>query len=539
MSVESRHAAGLRLGNRPTGPATVTHRAGRGSLRRTQLVALLVLSVIVAACSAGHNVPPLAPAAPSRPTAQTAAICDHQDPGPSSPPPGAVVIDPAVEGDLSAKTKANPAGTTFWLRPGTHLLGTDEFDQVAPKNGNTYLGAPGAIIDGQGLNRYAFTTQARDVTIRHLTIRGFTPPQDQGVVNHDSGDGWVIEHNTIEGNKGAALMAGAHQQVRQNCLRNNGQYGMNAYQRGNTIVGLVVERNEIVGNNTEDWDTKAPGCGCIGGIKFWAVNGADVRSNWIHNNRGPGLWADTNNNDFLIENNLIENNEGEAVFYEASYNLILRNNVLRHNTLVEGKKFADRRDDFPVGTVYLSESGGEPRVPARTDKIDIYDNDFEDNWAGITAWENADRFCNSAANTSTGDCTRLVATVAKCSQPAIAAEPLYSDCRWKTQRVDIHDNTFTFTRAVVGCYPGFAGRMAVLSNYGTFPDWSPYKAEVIQQAITRDQHVQWRDNRYTGPWTFMLASTGRSFSIADWQGDPARQDAGSSFATNESDTPCR
>ena len=28
--------------------------------------------------------------------------------------------------------------------------------------------------------------------------------------------------------------------------------------------------------------------------------------------------------------------------------------------------------------------------------------------------------------------------------PAIAGEPLYADCRWKTQRVDIHDNTFAF-----------------------------------------------------------------------------------------------
>ena len=32
-------------------------------------------------------------------------------------------------------------------------------------------------------------------------------PQDQGVVNHDSGDGWVIENNTIQNNRGAALMA--------------------------------------------------------------------------------------------------------------------------------------------------------------------------------------------------------------------------------------------------------------------------------------------------------------------------------------------
>lgn len=507
------------------------------SCRLARLVPMLVLALVLAACSSVSDAPPPPAggvAALPDSTRPVAAVCDRTVPGPDSAPPGAITVDPAIDGDVVAKTKSNPPGSTFWLRPGTHTLGPDEFDQVAPKDGSTYLGAPGAVIDGRGLNKYAFTTEARDVTIRHLTIRGFIPPADQGVVNHDSGDGWVIEHNTIEGNKGAALMAGARQQVRSNCLRNNGQYGMNAYQSGNAIVGLVVEHNEIVGNNTEDWETKVPGCGCTGGIKFWAVDGADVRHNWIHDNRGAGLWADTNNNDFLIEGNLIEGNDDEAVFYETSYNLVLRGNVIRNNTLVKGKKFSDENDSFPVGTIYLSEAGGEPRIPARTDKIEIYDNLLENNWSGITAWENADRFCNSAANTSTGYCTRLVPTVSDCSSPAIAAEPLYSDCRWKTQRVDIHDNMFTYTQAVVGCYPGFAGRMAVFSNYGTYPDWSPYKAEVIQQAITFKQNNLWRNNSYSGSWAFTAEEPGRTIGADGWRGGPYNQDAGSRFSDDGS-----
>ncbi|MFN2496643.1 MAG: right-handed parallel beta-helix repeat-containing protein [Pseudonocardiaceae bacterium] len=496
---------------------------------------LPALALVLASCSSPSVGTP-APnnsGLPAELRREVAAVCDNTAPGPTTAPPGAVTVSPTVDGDLIVKTQTNPPGTTFWLSPGVHTLGSDKYGQVIPKDDNTYLGAPGAIIDGRGLNLFAFTTEAENVTIRHLTVRGFVPPQDQGVVNHDSGNGWVIEYNTIENNAGAGMMAGARQQVRGNCLRNNGQYGMNAYQPGNGIVGLVVEGNEIAGNNTEDWEAKAPGCGCSGGVKFWSVNGADIRSNWIHDNHGAGLWADTNNNDFLIERNLIENNDAEAVFYETSYNLILRGNVLRHNTLVKGKEFAGRPDDFPVAAIYLSESGGEPRVPARTDKIEIYENVFEDNWSGITAWENADRFCNSAANTSTGICTRLVETVAACTQPAIATRPLYSDCRWKTQRVDIHANTFVHTPALVGCAPGFAGRMAILSNYGTYPDWSPYQGEVVQQAITRDQQIRWHDNRYTGPWTFMLASVDRLYSAAEWQADPYRQDAGSTFAAGK------
>ncbi len=348
-------------------------------------------------------------------------------------------------------------------------------------------------------------------------------------MNHDSADGWIIENNVIEENRGAAMMAGAHQQVRGNCLRNNGQYAMNAYKPADDIVGLVVENNEIVGNNSDDTEAKNPDCGCSGGIKFWAVNGADIRNNWIHDNRGVGLWADTNNNDFLIENNVIENNDGEALFYEISYNMIFRGNVVRNNTIVKGKGFAEGRDNFPVGTVYLSEAGGEPRVKARTDKIEIYDNLFENNWGGVVAWENSDRFCNSIANTSTGYCTLVVKDPKKCSPPGISREPLYSDCRWKTQRVEVRNNRFIDSTDVVGCEPGYSGRMAILANYGTSPDWSPYMDDVVQKAITYRQDVRWRDNTYVGPWSFTLNNVDVVVDVTQWQAEPSQQDVGSTF----------
>ncbi len=450
------------------------------------------------------------------------AVCDA---GPVSPsmPDGAVVVEPGT--DLSVKTRDLPPGTTFWLAKGTHTLGTDEFGQIIPKDGNAYLGAPGAILDGGGVNRYAFTQQARDVVIKGLAIRGFAAPQDQGVVNHDSGPDWVIEGNRIEENRGAAMMAGVRQKVLRNCLRNNGQYGINAYRAGDGITGLVVEGNEIAGNNTDDWEKKVPGCGCSGGAKFWAVDGADIRGNWVHHNHGAGLWADTNNNDFVIEDNLIEDNEAEALFYEISYNLVMRGNTIRRNTLVQGKEFADRGDNFPVGTIYLSEAGGEPRVPARTTLVEITDNVFEDNWAGITLWENADRFCNSPANTSSGSCTRLVPAVSSCSQPGIATRPLYDDCRWKTQRVSVHGNVF---RMGPGC-TGLCGRMAVLANFGTYPDWSPYRGPVVSDAVTFRQENRWYDNTYVGSWRFVVHDTSRTLGAAEWQAAPYLQDACSSF----------
>ncbi|WP_431998352.1 right-handed parallel beta-helix repeat-containing protein [Streptomyces fungicidicus] len=503
----------------------------RSEGRRRALPAAPLVLVLLAAtgCESTPDSRPEPTAAWSTPVAR---VCAEPGAGPSGAPAGAVTVDPSVTGDLAAKTRNSPPHTTFWLRPGTHRLAADRYAQVVPKTGNVYLGAPGAVLDGRKTNQYAFGGTARDVTLRHLTVQGFVAPHDEGVVNHDSADGWVIEHSTIQNNSGAGLMAGARQRVRANCLRGNGQYGMNAYKADGPLRDLVVEGNEITGNNTDDWERKRPGCGCTGGVKFWSVDGADIRGNWVHDNRGAGLWADTNNNDFRIEENVLEANDGAALIYETSYNAVVRENTIRRNNWVEGRKSADRGDSFPFATVYVSESGGEPRIPARTDRIEIHRNVLEDNWSGITLWENADRFCNSPANTSSGDCTLLVKDTGSCTRPAIATAPLYADCRWRTQRVDIHDNRFVLDKSVVDCAVK-CDRMAVLANYGTYPDWSPYQGERVAEAITLEQHNRWHDNVYVGPWKFVAHDPSRVLDSAQWQGAPYRQDAGSTFRARD------
>lgn len=505
----------------------------RPRTRVRHLVLLGALSPLLFACSA----PPGEAAAPGAnspdafrmaPAGAVAAVCGHTRPGPTAAPAGAVEIDPSADGTLSEKIASSPAGTTFWLAPGRHTLGSDEYDSVAPKDGDTFLGAPGAILDGRGKNRYAFTYTAQDVTIRGLTVTGFVSPANEGVVNHDSGHHWVVEDNTIEKNEGAGLMVGSRNEVRRNCLRDNGQYGLNAVTVFGNVEDILLEGNEITGNNTADWESRIEGCGCTGGAKFWAVNGATIRGNWVHDNRGGGLWADTNNNDFVFEKNLIEKNDGPAIIYETSYNAVIRYNTIRRNNWVEGRTFASRGDTFPEPTIYISESGGDERIPARTDKIEIYGNDLVDNWSGITLWENADRFCNSAANSSTGYCTLVQPTLSKCAAPAIADKPLFDDCRWKTQRVDIHGNRFAVDPEVMNCST-LCARMAVLSNSGTVPEWSPYLEDTVQQAITFHQDNTWHDNYYVGPWWFVVFDASTVVNQAGWRSDPYNQDEGSDF----------
>ena len=104
-------------------------------------------------------------------------------------------------------------------------------------------------------------------------------------------------------------------------------------------------------------------------------------------------------------------------------------------------------DNFPDAAIYISESGGDARVPyglVGSPTIDISNNLIEDNYNGVTLWENADR---SAAPRRTRPAatarwqTRVV-KLSTCTATTITKAPYNADCRWKTQNVKVHHNTF-------------------------------------------------------------------------------------------------
>ena len=439
--------------------------------------------------------------------AKRARVCDTQKlRGPTERPPGARVVRPGQ--DLGNVVNNSPAGRTFYLLAGVHLLGTGQYDQVIPKDGDVFIGAPGAVLDGQRLNRYAFVGQAEDVEISYLTIQNFGEPTDnnsEGVVNHDAGDGWFIHHNTVQDNGGAGVFLGSGTRVVRNCIRSNGQYGVSAYEPDG-VRNIVLRGNEIARNNTADWETLQPGCGCTGGGKFWDTRGARIIGNYVHHNNGAGLWADTNDVDFLIRGNYFSRNAGIGFFYEISYNALIQGNTFVRNGWGEGPE----SPGFPIGAIYLSEAGSDVRAGEHYGRhLRIAGNRFIDNWSGVMAWENPDRFAGSPNNTSS-DYTTLVnpqATLANCSNPDLIGQPPYiDDCRWKTQHVRVVNNLFSFDPANIpqcevdlGC--GFNGLVA---NYGTDPDWSPYQAYKVPDDITFHQDNLWSRNVYRGPWQFMI-----------------------------------
>ena len=451
------------------------------------------------------------------------AVCGNTEllAGPAVAPEGAITVPAGNNGDMFYDMRA--ANTTFWFAPGVHTLGTDEYDQIQPGNGSTFIGAPGAVLDGQHANRYAFTQEATGVRIAHLEIINFgrTTPEnggasnnDEGVVNHDSGANWTIDHNYVHDNDGAGVFMGTGNNVNNNCLKDNGQYGASAYHRDD-VSNVTFADNEVTGNNTDDWESRREGCGCTGGMKFWATTGATITGNWVHDNRGTGIWADYNNSTFDIENNYIEENDGTGLFYEVSYNFLIKDNTFKRNAIVTGKQFADRTDSFPVGAIYISESGGDSRAGSQYVQSEITGNDFKDNWGGVILWENADRFCrpNEEFDT-TNNCPPFDQTWGT---------------RYKTQNIDIHNNRFSANKEAIDCDSNYCARQAIFSNYGTSPTNSPYLGTTIQDAITYNQDNHWFDNEYHGPWLFTTYEPSRMVGFTEWQASPYSQDANSTF----------
>ena len=94
-------------------------------------------------------------AATAYPGTPPARICGNAaipGEGPTSAPAGAVTVPAGNNSGVNFGLD----NTTFWFAPGAHTLGTGEFSQIDPGSNSTYIGAPGAILDGQRINRYAF-----------------------------------------------------------------------------------------------------------------------------------------------------------------------------------------------------------------------------------------------------------------------------------------------------------------------------------------------------------------------------------------------
>lgn len=229
---------------------------------------------------------------------------------------GAIIVRPGS--NLQDLVNSNPPGTIFRLQAGIYAG-----QKVSPKDGNQFLGEPGAILDGNRAS-HAFGGSARNVVIQGLIIEDYANAPQLGAI-HTGGSGWVIRGNEVRYNATAGIVAPPFSHIVGNFIHHNGQIGLKAEG-----AGVVIEGNEISHNNHNDafdmnWEA--------GGTKFLRTQNLVIRNNYVHDNHGAGLWTDSDNQGTLYEGNVVVNNYGPGIFHEISFSATIRNNRVEGNAL--------------------------------------------------------------------------------------------------------------------------------------------------------------------------------------------------------------
>jgi hypothetical protein len=524
------------------------------------LVVAIVILLVSTATSPGATSPtasrPVSSAAPrlaptSAPSSPPVTWCENGLPTSpySSAPAGAVTV-PA--GDNSSFTFHTP-NTTYWFAPGTHTLGTSAYSQIDTADGDSYVGAPGAVLDGQDVNQYAFMGNYQDrtdenVKIEYLSIENFHPSQGGGAVNGNGNNGWTEKYDLMKDNSpGAAMMLGGDNLVSDNCLTKNGEYGFNGYSQvdetlGSTFTGgatnITFTNNDVSDNNTQKTQS-----GIEGGGKFWQNGDVAVTGNYVHGNiDSPGIWMDTDNAGFLVQHNYFSGNGGEGLMYEISYNADIIDNTFVDNAIAGG----EGNKDFPTGAIYLSESGGNASVPSTyAGELNIQSNVFRDNWSGVVIYQNANRHPGDGQDpgtltppSETNVDTWMNDARSTCSSHLSETSPIdyNSLCQWRAQNVTVQDNTFQFNPSD-SIYGGqcteanSCGQNALFSGYSStsaYPVWS------VCNNISNNQNNHFENNTYTGPWTFTYFGQGDTENSSAWQAGATNvQGSGDNFGAQD------
>lgn len=308
-------------------------------------------------------------------------------------------VDVATSDDLQTKMLASGNGQAFCIKAGVHVITSGS----TPRTGQTFTGEVGAILDGSTWvtsdpDEAAIKARNSDtdnIVIRNLVIRNM--PQGAIDAYKDFSDGWVIENNEIHNNKDGVSLPNSST-LRYNYLHHNegdpngataaewgGSYG--GYQSN----GILIESNEISYGGYEQ--------------KFLDSLNVIFRYNFIHHNRGDGIWYDGQNSGMEITGNRLEDNGRHGIDYEAGLGgTISSNTVLRSGdtgifitTSQNTETFNNTVLDNFRGITYFVNCGALPPVQ----DVDLANNDVYDNTIRVDATVGA----FAAGLSYSGDCS--------------------------------------------------------------------------------------------------------------------------------------
>jgi parallel beta-helix repeat protein len=338
---------------------------------------------------------------------------------PVSPTPPCTGTTLTPTSNVQAAINNAPPGTTFCFDHGTYRVSS-----LIPKSGDVLDGGHrAAVLVGGNSASYAIYGDSTlngpsDVTVQGFVIRDFNTPLQHGAIQDFNGPGWIIQDNHITENTAAGVATGNNVRVLGNLIDHNGQEGFSAHGSG------LYQDNDIAYNN----DNLAVDAGWeAGGGKASSTTNLTFKSNYVHDNGGPGLWADTNNIYTTFDDNTVTNNWGPGISEEASYNATIINNTVIGNGMPSSPGEGNRQGWAWDAGIQLRETGS---LSASAPLI-ISGNVVANNYNGISLIQSPSSGCVGGGAGRYGPCN--------------------------VQNVLVENNWITMTQGATGAYQDGAG----------------------------------------------------------------------------------
>jgi parallel beta-helix repeat protein len=350
----------------------------------------------------------------------------------SAPTCAGTVLTPAS--NVQVAINSAPPGTTFCFGRGIYRVSS-----LVPKSRDVLDGGDRkAILYGGNSALYAINGDSTspapsDVTVRGFVIQGFDTPLQHGAIQDYNGPGWTIQNNHITENAAAGVATGNDARVLGNLIDFNDQEGFSAHGDGALYADNVIAYNNYYLRISPGWEA--------GGGKAFDSRDLTFKSNYIHDNGGPGLWADTDNIYTTYDDNTISNNSGPGIYEELSYNATIINNTITLNGGPSSPGGGGRPGWAWNAGIQLRRSGGQ----SASAPVIISGNIVANNYNGI-----------SLVESPRSGCTR------------VQGLPWYGPCN--VQNVLVENNWITMAQGATGAYQDGAGNAIFTSQNNVFRD---------------------------------------------------------------------
>lgn len=244
----------------------------------------------------------------------------------------------AAPGQIAAKLAGVAVGGTLWLTPGVYAK-----EAIPAKAGVKVVGALGAVIDGGNTLASGVTGSVAGFTVENVEFRNFKNAAQQPVIDGRNLPGLILRNIALHRFTGTGLCGGNGGTLEGFDLYDGNQLGLMANNSGGVIRNGRVSSINVVGSATQTNPNQVkigtrwfyePGWEA-GGSKFWATNGLTVSGLLVVDCGGPGIWFDTSNSNYVVDNNEIarcdwagSDNSANGIFIEVSHGGKISNNYV-------------------------------------------------------------------------------------------------------------------------------------------------------------------------------------------------------------------